>query len=65
VVSSIATLELDKVAVKERTRPSKIYTFLDMLGGEKTPLTALEDRHKAFLATYRSQERGQGRTFDS
>jgi hypothetical protein len=27
-----------------------------MLGGEKTQLACLEERHKAFLAAYRNQE---------
>jgi adenylate cyclase len=52
----INALELDMVAVKGRTRPTQIYTFVDMLGGEKTQLERLEERHKAFLAAYRNQE---------
>ena len=32
----IAALELDKVAVKGRTRPTHIFTFVDMLGGTKS-----------------------------
>ena len=52
----IAVLELDTVAVKGRTRPTQIYTFLDMLGGERTQLVTLEEKHEAFLAAYRHQE---------
>jgi len=52
----INALELDMVAVKGRTRATQIYTFLDMLGGEKTQLERLQERHKAFLAAYRNQE---------
>jgi adenylate cyclase len=52
----INALELDMVAVKGRTRPTQIYTFIDMLGGEKTQLERLQERHKAFLAAYRNQE---------
>ena len=52
----IAALELDTVAVKGRTRPTQIYTFLDMLKGERTQLVTLEEKHKAFLAAYRRQE---------
>ena len=52
----IAALELDTVAVKGRTRPTQIYTFLDMLKGERTQLVTLEEKHKAFLAAYRHQE---------
>jgi hypothetical protein len=44
------------VAVKGRTRATQIYTFVDMLGGEKTQLERLQERHKAFLAAYRNQE---------
>jgi len=52
----IAALELDTVAVKGRTRPTQIYTFLEMLGGERKQLITLEERHKAFLTSYRNQE---------
>ena len=52
----IAVLELDTVAVKGRTRPTQIYTFLDMLGGERAQLVTLEEKHNAFLAAYRHQE---------
>ncbi len=52
----INALELDMVAVKGRTRATQIYTFLEMLGGEKTQLERLQERHKAFLAAYRNQE---------
>jgi len=52
----ISALELDTVAVKGRTRPTQIYTFVEMLGGEKTQLERLEERHRAFLAAYRNQE---------
>jgi adenylate cyclase len=52
----IAALELDKVAVKGRTRPSKIYTFVDMLGGDKTQRERLQEKYGAFLAAYRNQE---------
>jgi adenylate cyclase len=52
----IAALELDTVAVKGRTRPTQIYTLIEMLGGEKTQLESLEEKHRAFLAAYRNQE---------
>ncbi len=52
----INVLELDMVAVKGRTLPTQIYTFVDMLGGEKTQIERLEERHRAFLAAYRNQE---------
>ena len=51
----IDALELDMVAVKGRTRPTQIYTFVDMLGGTKTQLESLKEKHKAFLAAYRNQ----------
>jgi adenylate cyclase len=52
----IAALELDKVAVKGRTRPTHIFTFVDMLGGTKTQLECLQEKHEAFLTAYRNQE---------
>jgi adenylate cyclase len=52
----IAALELDKVAVKGRTRPTHIFTFVDMLGGTKSQLESLQEKHDAFLTAYRNQE---------
>src|SRR5262249_1487535 len=49
-----AALELDKVAVKGRTKATTIYTLLDMLGGTKIQLDFLKERHGAFLAAYRN-----------
>ena len=45
----IAALELDTVAVKGRTRPSKIFTLVDLLGGEKPKLENLEKGTELFL----------------
>ena len=44
------------VAVKGRTRPTQIYTFVEMLGGNKTQLERLKEKHRAFLAAYRNQQ---------
>ena len=52
----IDALELDKVAVKGRTQPTQIYTFVEMLGGNKTQLERLKETHEAFLAAYRNQK---------
>ena len=52
----IAALEVDKVAVKGRTQATQIYTLLDMLGGTKTQLDCLQEKHQAFLAAYRDQQ---------
>ena len=52
----IDALELDKVAVKGRTRPTQIYTLVEMLGANKTQLERLKEKHGAFLAAYRKQE---------
>jgi adenylate cyclase len=52
----IAALELDTVAVKGRTRPTQIYTLVEMLGGNKTQLERLKEKHRAFLAAYRNQQ---------
>jgi adenylate cyclase len=48
-------LELDLVQVKGRKRPEKIYTFLEVLGGNKGQLHDLALRHAKFLAAYRRQ----------
>ena len=52
----IAALELDKVAVKGRTRPTQIYTLVEMLGGSKTQLDCLKEKYGAFLTAYRNQQ---------
>jgi adenylate cyclase len=52
----IAALEVDKVAVKGRTQATQIYTLLDMLGGTKTQIDYLQEKHRAFLAAYRDQQ---------
>ena len=49
-------LELDTVSVKGRTRPTQIYTFVDMLAAEKSQIEHLQQKHSAFLATYRKQK---------
>jgi adenylate cyclase len=48
-------LELDVVAVKGRTRSTRIYTFLELLGHEPDRLEALQRRHGEFLAAYRGR----------
>ena len=52
----IAALELDMVAVKGRTRPTPIFTLVDMLNADKEQLEDLEREHRAFLAAYRNQQ---------
>jgi len=51
-----ATLELDTVAVKGRTRPEKIFTLVELLGAEKSQLDSLAQKYGAFLTAYRKQE---------
>jgi adenylate cyclase len=51
-----AALELDKVAVKGRTKATTIYTLLNMLGATQIQLDLLKERHGAFLAAYRKQQ---------
>jgi adenylate cyclase len=48
-------LELDMVQVKGRKRPEKIYTFLELLGGNKDQVQDLAQLHAKFLAAYRRQ----------
>jgi adenylate cyclase len=52
----IDALELDLVAVKGRTRPTQIYTLVEMLGANKAQLEHLKDKFGAFLAAYRKQD---------
>ena len=51
-----SALELDTVSVKGRTRPTQIYTFVDMLAADKNQLKHLAQKHSAFLTAYREQE---------
>jgi len=51
-----AALELDLVAVKGRTRPSRIYTLLGLLGHPSSVLERLQTKHRAFLNAYRGQQ---------
>jgi adenylate cyclase len=48
-------LELDVVAVKGRTRATRVYTLLELLGQEPARLEGLQRRHGEFLAAYRAQ----------
>jgi adenylate cyclase len=48
-------LELDVVAVKGRTRSSRVYTFLELLGPEPKSLDGLQRKHGEFLAAYRGR----------
>ena len=52
-LKDIRVLELDLVRVKGRTRPTRIYTFLDLAGEKAEELPALQAE---FLAAYRKQE---------
>jgi adenylate cyclase len=53
-LKDIRVLELDLVRVKGRTQPTRIYTFLDLMGGGKAEeLPALQAE---FLSAYRKQE---------
>ena len=52
----IDALELDSVAVKGRTRPTQIYTLVEMLGTDKAQLERLKDKYGAFLTAYRKQQ---------
>ncbi len=54
-----AALELDLVAVKGRTRPTRIYTLLGLLGHPPAMLERLQAKHRAFLDAYRGQQWGE------
>jgi len=51
-----SVLELDSVMVKGRTRPTRIYTFLQLLGDDPGQLARLEHMHQQFLEAYRQQQ---------
>jgi len=51
-----ATLELDSVMVKGRTRPTQLYTFLEMLNAETPQIERLAKEYTEFLVAYRRQD---------
>lgn len=52
----IAVLEVDLVRVKGRGRPARIYTFLDLLGGDDSARQILVPAQEQFLACYRAAD---------
>jgi adenylate cyclase len=52
----LPVLELDVVMVKGRGRATRIYTLLQLLGGDVDQLARLQERHKEFLDAYRRQQ---------
>jgi adenylate cyclase len=54
--ASLSALELDLVRVKGRARPTRIYTLLDLLDGDRSQHARLKLKHDRFLAAYRRQE---------
>ena len=54
--SDFPLLELDIVMVKGRARPNRIYTLLQLLGGDLDQLTRLQLRQEEFLYAYRAQK---------
>jgi adenylate cyclase len=48
-------LELDFVQVKGRTRPERVYTFVQLLQGSEPDLQSLRRMHLDYLAAYRQQ----------
>lgn len=53
--NGIGALELDVVRVKGRARPTRIYTFLDLLGAAGNGAGRLPQAHEQFLESYRGQ----------
>jgi adenylate cyclase len=49
------TLELDIVTLKGRARPTRVYTFLGLLGEDPDQLARLQPKHREFLDAYRRQ----------
>jgi adenylate cyclase len=50
------SLELDTVSVKGRTRPTQIFTLIEMLRADEKQRASLEKQHGTFLTAYRNQE---------
>ena len=48
-------LELDVVAVKGRTRSTRVFTFLELLSHQPNRLDGLQQKHGEFLAAYRAR----------
>ena len=49
-------LELDVAAVRGRTRSTRVFTFLELLGREPNRLEGLQRMHGEFLAAYRARQ---------
>jgi len=56
LAAGFSFVELDTVSVKGRTRPTKIYTFLEMLEATESQQACLRQSHGAFLEAYRRQD---------
>jgi|RhiMetdeSRZDD1v2_1073273.scaffolds.fasta_scaffold00899_28 adenylate cyclase len=56
MVHDLPALELDMVRVKGRTRPTRIYTFLEALRAGSAELGRLSGKHQEFLTAYRRQQ---------
>jgi adenylate cyclase len=54
-VAPFPALELDAVRVKGRNRPTKLFTFLELLHHERAQLDRLQLIHAQFLEAYRAQ----------
>jgi adenylate cyclase len=48
-------LELDVVAVKGRTRSTRVFTFIELLSHQPNRLDGLQQKHGEFLAAYRAR----------
>jgi adenylate cyclase len=55
-LSQPRTLELDLIRVKGRKRPTRIYTMLDSLNGDRALLERLAVPHSEFLNAYRGRQ---------
>src|SRR5260370_15769609 len=51
----VPALELDVVAVKGRTRSTRVFTFLELLSHQPNRLDDLQQKHDEFLAAYRAR----------
>jgi len=60
--TEIETRELDAIAVKGKTEPTRIFEFLGVAGQGSEPASRLRDRHRDALTACRAQDWGLAET---
>ena len=60
--NEIETRELDAIAVKGKSEPTRIFELLGAVGQVSEPVLRLRDRYRDALAAYRAQDWAQAET---